>query len=309
MTAASTLGNYTDLSRFSAIRAQAGRDADGAMHDVASEFEAMFIQMMLKAARDASDIDSTFDSQEVRFYREMFDNQVALQMAREGRLGFAALLQRQIPHKDAQNNADIELKLPERKIFPETAPYRPVPEPDTSDEVVDIATWQAQITNRGLADRERGFAASLLTHAKRAADRLGTTPEVLLAQAALETGWGKHVMRRTDGASSHNLFGIKADRSWSGDTVTRRTLEYFDGKPVRVNAAFRAYDSFGAAFDDYAAFIEGNPRYRAALTQAGDPRAYAHALQSAGYATDPRYAQKIVQIHDQIAARTTRDTE
>lgn len=300
-TAAAT--SYTDLNRFAGLRAEARTDSQAALEKVAKEFEALFIQMMLKAAREASPADSAFDSHEVKLYREMFDNQIALQMASEGRLGFAAMLGRQLPQAAAANDGPVELTLPERRMFPDAAPhFAPVPEPEVADEVVDISNWQARVTNRARDDHEREFSARLLVHAKRAAERLGTTPEVLVAQAALETGWGRHVMAGHDGRSSHNLFGIKADPAWNGETVTRRTLEYFDGRPVRVNAAFRSYTDFGAAFDDYANFIEQNPRYRQALERAANPRAYAAALQQAGYATDPQYARKILQIHDQIAA-------
>lgn len=301
MTAAAA--SYADFNRFAGLRIEAQDNQAAAMKKVAQEFEALFIQMMLKAARDASPAESEFDTHEVELYRELFDNQIALQMASEGRLGFAELLGRQLPRAAAANDGPIELKLPERRIFPDADPhYSPVPEPEVADEIVDITSWQARVTNRAHADHEREFAAKLLVHAKRAADQLGTTPEVLVAQAALETGWGRHVMPGQDGRSSHNLFGIKADRSWDGATVSRRTLEYFDGRPVKVNAAFRSYDDFGAAFDDYARFIRQNPRYQQALERASNPRAYAAALQQAGYATDPQYARKILQIHDQIAA-------
>ncbi len=299
-TAAAT--SYTDFSRFAGLRTQAHENSTAALAKVAQEFEALFIQMMLKAARDATPADSEFNTHEAQLYREMFDNQIALNMAGEGRLGFAEMLRRQIPQAAAVNDGPVELKLPERRLFPETTrAYAPAPEPVVADEMVDISSWQARVTNRSFADHARAFAARLLTDAKRAADKLGTTPEILVAQAALETGWGRHVMSGQDGRSSHNLFGIKADPSWEGSTVNRRTLEVYAGRPVRVNAAFRAYEDFGAAFDDYARFIQENPRYQHALARAEDPRAYVQALQSAGYATDPQYARKILQIHDQIA--------
>jgi flagellar protein FlgJ len=300
-TAAALSASVTDFSRFAALRADARQGGAKALEQVAQEFEALFVQMMLKSARDATLAEGAFDSYEMKLYRELFDNQIALGMAREGRLGFADLLRRQIPQAAAANDAPLALTLPERRIFPSTSPqYTPVPEPEVADEIVDITTWRADVTNHGRADRDRAFAARLLGHAQRAADRLGTTPEVLVAQAALETGWGRHIMTAADGSSSHNLFGIKADRAWDGPTVTHRTLEYFEGRPVRVNAAFRAYDDYGAAFDDYARFIRGNPRYAQALSGANDPRAYAHELQRAGYATDPHYARKILQIHSRI---------
>lgn len=306
MTTATTVPSYTDFRRFDGLRTQAHGNAEAGLAKVAQEFEALFIQMMLKAARDASPAESEFNTHEAKLYREMFDNQIALTMAAEGRLGIAAILRQQIPLAAAVNDKPLALELPERRLFPApTSAYAPVPKPEVVDEVVDISSWQARVTNRAFADHERTFTAKLLADAKRAADKLGTTPEILVAQAALETGWGRHVMSGQDGQSSHNLFGIKADPSWEGSTVNQRTLEFYDGRPVRVSAAFRAYPDFGAAFDDYARFIQDNPRYQYALARAEDPRAYVQALQSAGYATDPQYAHKILRIHDQIAALTT----
>jgi flagellar protein FlgJ len=186
-------------------------------------------------------------------------------------------------------------------------PYVPAPEVEANDEVADVTSWsqpQAHDTDPGDDGRKR-FTASLRQHAERAAARLGTTPDILIAQAALETGWGKHVMIGIDGQSSHNLFSIKADPSWSGDIVKRRTLEYMQGRPVSINAGFRSYEGIGQAFDDYADFISQNPRYQRALQKGRDPRAYVQELQRAGYATDPRYAQKILEIHQQVAAASS----
>ena len=298
-----TASAYTDFHRFSALRTEASKDPKAALNKVAKEFEAMFVQLMLQSARNATPQDGVFESNETGLYREMFDNQIALSVAERGTLGFADLLQHQLPQAAAANDGPVELKLPERRLFPTATPhYLPVPEPEQSDEVVDISSWQARVTNRAFADQRREFTANMLAGAERAAKRLGTTPEILVAQAALETGWGQHIMRTDDGRSSHNLFGIKADHAWDGDTVKRRTTEYFDGTPVRVTAAFRSYADPAAAFDDYARFIESNPRYTRALEQAGNPQAYVQELQRAGYATDPNYAQKIMQLHAQISA-------
>jgi flagellar protein FlgJ len=130
-------------------------------------------------------------------------------------------------------------------------------------------------------------------HAERAAKRLAVAPQALLAQAALETGWGRHVMRSADGASSNNLFGIKAGGGWQGDSVARPTIEYENGVAERTLARFRAYPDVAATFDDYADLIGTHPRYRSVRGSGDDVAAFADALQQAGYATDPRYAEKI----------------
>jgi flagellar protein FlgJ len=134
---------------------------------------------------------------------------------------------------------------------------------------------------------------ALWPHAQRAAGELGVSPQALVAQAALETGWGRAVIQHNDGRSSHNLFGIKADARWGGEQVHVSSLEYVDGTVVRQRAAFRAYDSYADSFSDYVDFLKSNPRYGNALNHAHDPVAFTQALQRAGYATDPEYAQKI----------------
>ncbi len=307
-----TLNPYTDINRLGTLRAAAKQDPDAAMQQVSREFEALFVQMMLKAARDATPEGGMFDSHEMRFYNEMFDSQVALTMAEQGELGFAAALREQLAPAQAAANDDGErsLELPARRAFPARAePYVPQAEPaaDDADAVVDITRWSRPtsafaVPLRGpdMGGNQQRFVSSVRDHAERAAQRLGTSPEILMAQAALETGWGKHVV----GGGSNNLFSIKADPSWEGRTVTQRTMEVFGGKPVRVSAAFRAYNDVGEAFDDYVDFIQQNPRYQRALERAADPRAYVQELQRAGYATDPAYAQKILQIHGRIAGTT-----
>jgi flagellar protein FlgJ len=133
-------------------------------------------------------------------------------------------------------------------------------------------------------------------HAQKAAAELGVDPRVLVAQAALETGWGRHVPRASDGSAGHNLFGIKAGRSWEGERASHATQEFTNGRMQAERADFRTYDSVEQSFNDYVALLRGNPRYAPALAVAGNSGAYATALQRAGYATDPQYAQKLTSI-------------
>lgn len=140
------------------------------------------------------------------------------------------------------------------------------------------------------------FVQTVWPMAEKAAEALGTTPSVLVAQAALETGWGRHINRAPDGTSSNNLFNIKANNAWSGDTVSVNTTEYIAGRAQKQTASFRSYESLGDAFNDYVNFIKSNPRYAPALQKASDPGAYIEALQDAGYATDPAYANKVKDI-------------
>ncbi|GIZ13829.1 flagellar assembly peptidoglycan hydrolase FlgJ [Pseudomonas sp. NCCP-436] len=140
------------------------------------------------------------------------------------------------------------------------------------------------------------FVATMLPMAEAAASKIGVDPRYLVAQAALETGWGKSIIRTGDGGSSYNLFGIKTHQSWNGDSARVLTTEYRDGKPVREVAKFRAYDSYAQSFEDYVSFLQSNGRYQKALSATENPERFVQELQQAGYATDPNYARKISQI-------------
>ena len=141
------------------------------------------------------------------------------------------------------------------------------------------------------------FVEALWPHAQEAAAELGMDPKMLLAQAALESGWGRAMAKAADGRDSHNLFGIKADRSWQGRSIAMPTLEYEDGVAVKRRAAFRSYDSFADSFRDYVGFLKANPRYTKALENADNPQRFIASLQKAGYATDPNYARKVLSIY------------
>jgi flagellar protein FlgJ len=140
------------------------------------------------------------------------------------------------------------------------------------------------------------FVSDLWPHAEKAANAIGISPQALIAQSALETGWGKHSMRLADGQQAFNLFGIKADSRWDGPTVTKPTLEFRAGVMQTEIAHFRVYESIPAALDDYVEFIKDSPRYQNALDHKGDDTHYLKQLQHGGYATDPQYANKIINI-------------
>lgn len=140
------------------------------------------------------------------------------------------------------------------------------------------------------------FVATMLPMAEAAAKRIGIDPKYLVAQAALETGWGKSVMRAQDGTSSHNLFGIKAGKSWQGGQARAITSEFRDGAMVKETAQFRSYDSYQDSFHDLVTLLQSNDRYKDVVKSADNPERFVRELQKAGYATDPNYANKISQI-------------
>jgi flagellar protein FlgJ len=291
---------YTDIQGLSRLRAQAGDNNEAALREVAGQFEALFIQMMLKSMRDANLGEGLLDSEHSRTYQSMYDRQIALDLSKRQGLGLAEMMVRQLSRKadaGADENAAVAAQVEQgRSPISGDSVLRGNKvnsaagggERLLGGEVNAAADWQP--------DSAESFVTALWPHAQRAARELGTRPELLLAQAALETGWGKHMIRGTDGSNSFNLFGIKADARWRGARAVTETVEFADGLMRRQRATFRAYPSLGESFSDYVDFLKTNPRYREALNRAADAPAFARELAAAGYATDPDYANKINSI-------------
>lgn len=267
---------YTDFAGLGQLRASAHSDPKGSLRAVAQQFEGLFVQMVLKTMREASFGDALFDNDQSRMYRDMFDGQLSTTLAGNGSVGLTDVIMRQLGGGMARPTSPPAGTAPPPAVAPPAARSEP--------------------PTVGLLEQPMQFVRAIWDQARSAAAELGTEAKVLVAQAALETGWGRHVPQRADGASSHNLFGIKAGGQWSGDRVAVPTLEFRDGIVRQENASFRAYDSVADSFNDYVQLLKSNPRYRAALDLADDPRHFAQALQRAGYATDPAYGQKILGI-------------
>lgn len=163
----------------------------------------------------------------------------------------------------------------------------------------------AQAAGKTVFASKDEFIAAMLPMAEQAAEKIGVDARYLVAQAALETGWGKSIIRQQDGSSSHNLFGIKSHNSWGGESARVLTTEYKGGKAVKEAASFRAYDSYAHSFEDYVSFLQSNGRYEKALDATQNPEQFARELQKAGYATDPQYARKVSQIARQMSTYQT----
>jgi flagellar protein FlgJ len=256
---------YTDLPALARLRAAAAQSAPGALREAAGQFEALLVQTMLKSMRAASFGGGLFESDTTGMYRDILDQQLALELARGRGLGLGDLVARQLGG--------------------EPGPQAPARQPGLS------ARLDRAASAPGASAAE--FVRELWPHARAAARRLGVSVHGLLAQSALETGWGRRVPSRPDGSPSFNLFGIKAGPGWRGDSVTVPTLEFADGVMSREQARFRAYGSVAASFEDYAALIATDPRYAPVLARGRDVAGFAQALQHAGYATDPDYGRKI----------------
>ncbi|EMN1930346.1 flagellar assembly peptidoglycan hydrolase FlgJ, partial [Burkholderia ambifaria] len=151
----------------------------------------------------------------------------------------------------------------------------------------------------GVQDAD-AFVDRLAAPAQAASASTGIPARFIVGQAALESGWGKREIRASDGSTSYNVFGIKANKGWTGRTVSALTTEYVNGTPRRVVAKFRAYDSYEHAMTDYANLLKNNPRYAGVLSASRSVEGFAHGMQKAGYATDPNYAKKLISIMQQI---------
>lgn len=284
---------YNDVQGLQNIKHQAGTDEEGALRAVSQQFESMFMQMIMKSMRDATNSlneDSFLDTQYTEKFQEMHDEQLVQNLSQRGGLGLGEMLYQQLSRnsdRPSGNNVPdlLPLNSTGRPILPSA--YRHQVRPETAE---PSHSTQQQF------DSPEAFVQAMWPHAEQAAEAMNADPRYLIAQAALETGWGQHVIGRQDGSSTHNVFNIKADQRWGGESARVDTREYLQGRPVTVEADFRAYDSIAQSFADYQRFLTDNPRYEQALQAAPDGPAYARALQDAGYATDPAYADKIDRI-------------
>ncbi|WP_243047655.1 flagellar assembly peptidoglycan hydrolase FlgJ [Dyella sp. RRB7] len=288
-----SVSTWTDLSGFAALRQSAQSDAKSALPVVAKQFESIFTQMMLKSMRDASEGDGLFDSQGGDAWRDMFDQQLSIELSQHGNgLGIAQMLTRQLGGSADGNGVD------KGTLASVDDDWR-----QRLRSVAGAARAVGSEAMKWLPQDAQDFVRQLAPHAQKAAEKLGVSVRAVLAQAALETQWGQHMPARANGNSSNNLFGMKAGSSWGGESVSVPTVEFEDGVAVRKRAQFRAYSNPAESFADYAQLIAENPRYAGALNHGEDVLGFARGLVNGGYATDPAYAQKLAAIANSPAMR------
>jgi len=280
-----------DANALSQLKAKAKSAPDQALAQAAGQFEALFMQMLLKSMREALPQDGPLSSDTARTYTGMFDSQLAQTLSRKG-LGIADMLVKQLSPAVARGSSGTPSQRTDapratRKIDESRAAAKPV------SNALHAVTQTAA-----------GFIEKLRPHAEAVARAVGVPAQFLLAQAALETGWGKSQPKSSDGGTSHNLFGIKAGNHWKGPVVEATTTEYVSGKPVKTMERFRSYASYTEALADFANLLRGNPRYAAALSSA-DGGSYATNMQRAGYATDPHYAEKLARTIQTVTRHTS----
>ena len=344
----SRVTQYTDLQGLAALRRDARAQDPAALREAARQFESVFTRMMLESMRDASGGDPMFDSEESRFYRDMFDSQLSVEMSRGRGLGLAEMLVSQVmrsglaPQTAAPSAAPPQIALPSTgpassaplvapvpgavttmpkrpmaaapTVAPSAAPAavpgavsaapasavtRTATATPTSSTAVDRPA-NARALPAGRTPTRQEFLDAILPAAEKAAAQLGVSPRNLIAQAALETGWGRHMPRGADGRVSFNFFGIKATGNWRGGSVASSTTEVLQGRAHRMVERFRAYSSIEESVADHARLIGNSRRYQAVRGTGDDALAFGTALQRGGYATDPGYARKIAAVADSV---------
>ena len=355
--------NYNDLAGLNSITKQANTDQTGALKEVARQYESMFIGMMLKSMREANAVfeeDNPLLSNESKFYRQMFDDQLVLSLSKGKGMGLADTLYRQLKeqfdNKEAANDSSLSsdkntpfnlkgnttfnpfemntnfknkdtVQLEDSKIIqlkesshenkntefvngPVTdqiiekniITLSPIAEKSTAEKkndglnIVETLALSAPVSKQSAFETPQDFVSTLWPIAQKVADEMGVEAKAIMAQAALETGWGKHIIHQSNGDNSHNLFGIKADRRWSGEVAKVSTLEYKNGLAKKEVAPFRVYDSYESSLKDYGRFVKDSERYQSAISNGKSIKGYSEGLQNAGYATDPNYAKKIQRI-------------
>ena len=309
-----------DVQGFASLSAQAKAAPQAGMKMAAQQFDAVFTQMMLKSMRDATPQDGPFDSHDSATFTSMMDQQMSQQLSKKG-IGVADAMLKQLMRNqgmqvsggangagglagmaNALGGANGGMGGDEGQTAALNALAKAYGNAQANGQ---LALGKGYSANSALTPPLRGdgsspkvdaFVDKLAAPAQAASAATGIPARFIIGQAALESGWGKSEIRKADGSTSHNVFGIKATKDWTGKTVSTVTTEYVNGKPQRTVEKFRAYDSYQEAMTDYASLLKGNPRYAQVINSSRDVNGFANGMQRAGYATDPHYAKKLMSI-------------
>jgi peptidoglycan hydrolase FlgJ len=269
----------TDTHGIDALRSRAATDPKAAIKDAAKQFEALFMQELMKSMRAAQQSMSTgmFDNAGTQMGTDMLDQQFATKMT-----GLPGGL------------SDVIARQLERQMGGTVTPAANVAK--SVNAALSPATAAGAPSTQKVSQRQSDFVTRHTEAARAAEAQTGIPASFMVSQAAHETGWGKHEIKNADGSTAHNLFGIKAGANWKGKVAEVTTTEYVNGQPRKVTAKFRAYDSYAESFADYAKLMKDSPRFQQVLATAGTVQGFAQGLQKAGYATDPAYADKLTRV-------------
>jgi flagellar protein FlgJ len=267
-----------DANGLGSLRLAAKQNSPEAAQGAAKQFEALFLNMMLKSMREATPQDGPMDSEQSKMFTTMLDQQMSQKMADKG-IGLADALVRQLTKYEVGTglpNADDKAS--------------------SATSAISKHTGKNSAVGKTQSPHVKAFQDLLGPHANEASQATGVPAKFMLGQAALESGWGKREIKTADGGCSYNVFGMKATSGWKGKVVEAPTTEYVNGVPRTMLQKFRVYDSYSAAFHDYAKTLCSNPRYGGVIANSRDASSFAQGLQKAGYATDPHYAAKLTNI-------------
>lgn len=311
-----------DVQGFDAMRAEANASPQQGVKMAAKQFDAVFTQMMLKSMRDATPQDGPLDSRDGDQFQSMLDQQLAQQMSNKG-IGVANAMLKQLTRamgggdgSQDQGSGGFANALTGLAGGAAGASAGNQAMLNALGHAYGNAAANGSLSkdrsysgNNSLMPAMHGdgdtdaqaFVDKLATSAQQASASTGIPARFIIGQAALESGWGKREIKKADGSTSHNIFGVKAGKDWTGKTVSTVTTEYVNGEPQRVVAKFRAYDSYDDAMADYAKLIKGNPRYAMVINGSHSAEGFAQGMQRAGYATDPHYAKKLMTIMQRMS--------
>ncbi len=294
-------GAAFDARTLDKLKLAVRNDSPDGLKAAAKQMEGLFVQMMLKSMREASFKDGLFNSQQSEMFTSMYDQQIAQNIADKGRMGFADLMIEQMTGKaNAAGNVTATQEVP-LSISPAqmlvTPLHSTIPGAVPAADVEEDTSPESQPKTAPVSGE--GFISRMMVPAMKVARASGIPHQLIIAQAALESGWGRREIMTNEGKPSHNLFGVKATSDWDGETTEITTTEYENGQPQKIKDKFKVYSSYAEALADYASLIQSNPRYKNVVKSASPEKA-AVALQSAGYATDPAYAKKLINIVQQV---------
>lgn len=288
-----------DLRSLDTLKASVKSDSSEGVRAVANQMEGLFVQMMLKSMRDASFKGGLLDSPQSNMFTSMYDQQISQEIAATGKLGLADLIVSQLTGEKVsseQLTGGNHVELPGRLS-------RTVGNALMAGAEQVLPQAKAAMARLSEGSTAGSFISRMLAPAIEAERKSGIHHQLIIAQAALESGWGGKEIVTKDGKPSHNLFGIKATPNWKGERTEITTTEYIGGVKQKVKAEFRVYPSYAAALSDYTSLLSKNPRYKHVVS-APSPEIAAKALQSGGYATDPHYSGKLINIIQQVKNST-----
>jgi flagellar protein FlgJ len=288
---------YTDVQGLGQLRGKLKNNPTAVKKEVAKQFESMLMQMVMKSMRDANKAFASdlYGNDQMDFYQDIYDKQISLVVTNSSS-SIATMIEKNIDQQQGiseSKTSSVQAYIPGSDVQPTKENKSTTPNLISSEKPNQT---QNVVANEKHLLTKDDFIKQIWPAAKQAAASLGSTPGILVAQAILETDWGKKIVAYNNQSSSNNLFNIKSTSETDKKTHPIETLEQKNGIVVKEKSSFKAYESFKESFMDYVNFIKNNTRYEQAIKKAANPKEYINALQHSGFATDGQYAEKVMSI-------------